>query len=66
MCALGLRDLSPLWEMVQEGIDLKTIDWFVVFSFSSVAGGFFFADVGRGTIGLNISGKPDSLYYHIL
>ena len=22
-----LRDLSPLWEMVQEGIDLKTIEW---------------------------------------
>ncbi|KAH8921820.1 cysteine desulfurase [Atractiella rhizophila] len=22
-----LRDLSPLWEMVQEGIDLKTINW---------------------------------------
>ena len=22
-----LRDLSPLWEMVQEGIDLKTIQW---------------------------------------
>jgi len=22
-----LRDLSPLWEMIQEGIDLKTIDW---------------------------------------
>ncbi len=22
-----LRDLSPLWEMVQEGIDLKTIKW---------------------------------------
>lgn len=22
-----LRDLSPLYEMVQEGIDLKTIDW---------------------------------------
>lgn len=22
-----LRDLSPLWEMAQEGIDLKTIEW---------------------------------------
>ena len=22
-----LRDLSPLWELVQEGIDLKTIQW---------------------------------------
>ena len=22
-----LRDLSPLWEMHLEGIDLKTIDW---------------------------------------
>ncbi len=22
-----LRELSPLWEMVQEGIDLKSIDW---------------------------------------
>ncbi|EJU00779.1 cysteine desulfurase [Dacryopinax primogenitus] len=22
-----LRDMSPLWEMVQEGIDLETIDW---------------------------------------
>jgi cysteine desulfurase len=22
-----LRDLSPLWEMHQEGIDLKSIDW---------------------------------------
>ncbi len=22
-----LRELSPLWEMVQEGIDLKTIEW---------------------------------------
>lgn len=22
-----LRDLSPLWEMVQEGIDLKSIEW---------------------------------------
>ena len=22
-----LRDLSPLWEMVQEGIDIKTIQW---------------------------------------
>lgn len=25
--AIGLRDLSPLWEMVQEGIDIKSIDW---------------------------------------
>lgn len=23
----GLRDLSPLWEMLEEGIDLKTINW---------------------------------------
>ena len=22
-----LRDLSPLWEMVQEGIDLRTVQW---------------------------------------
>ena len=22
-----LREMSPLWEMVQEGIDLKTIEW---------------------------------------
>ncbi|KAM9963308.1 hypothetical protein ACTFIW_006536 [Dictyostelium discoideum] len=22
-----LRDMSPLWEMVQEGIDIKTIEW---------------------------------------
>ena len=22
-----LRDLSPLWEMVQEGIDLNSIEW---------------------------------------
>jgi hypothetical protein len=22
-----LRDMSPLWEMVQEGIDINTIDW---------------------------------------
>ena len=22
-----LRDMSPLWEMAQEGIDLKTIQW---------------------------------------
>lgn len=22
-----LRELSPLWEMVQEGVDLKTISW---------------------------------------
>ena len=25
-----LRELSPLWEMVQEGIDIKSIDWSVV------------------------------------
>lgn len=25
--AKRLRDMSPLWEMVQEGIDLKTIKW---------------------------------------
>jgi len=25
--ASRLRDMSPLWEMVQEGIDLKTIKW---------------------------------------
>lgn len=25
--AQRLRDMSPLWEMVQEGIDLKTIKW---------------------------------------
>ncbi|MBA4117457.1 MAG: IscS subfamily cysteine desulfurase [Candidatus Puniceispirillum sp.] len=24
---LKLREMSPLWEMVQEGIDLKTIEW---------------------------------------
>ena len=24
-----LRELSPLWEMVQEGIDIKSIDWSV-------------------------------------
>lgn len=23
----ALRDMSPLWEMVQEGIDLKSIKW---------------------------------------
>ena len=23
----GLRELSPLWEMVQEGIDISTIQW---------------------------------------
>lgn len=23
----GLREMSPLWEMVQEGIDLKSINW---------------------------------------
>lgn len=22
-----LRDLSPLWEMTQEGIDIKSIEW---------------------------------------
>lgn len=22
-----LREMSPLWEMVQEGIDIKTIEW---------------------------------------
>ena len=22
-----LRDMSPLWEMTQEGIDIKTIEW---------------------------------------
>ena len=22
-----LRDMSPLWEMVQEGIDINSIDW---------------------------------------
>ena len=22
-----LRELSPLWEMVQEGIDLNTVQW---------------------------------------
>ena len=22
-----LRDLSPLWEMVQEGVDLRTVQW---------------------------------------
>lgn len=24
---IRLREMSPLWEMVQEGIDLKTIHW---------------------------------------
>lgn len=24
---LQLRDMSPLWEMVQDGIDLKSIQW---------------------------------------
>jgi cysteine desulfurase len=24
---MRLREMSPLWEMVQEGIDLKTIQW---------------------------------------
>ena len=23
----ALRDLSPLWEMMQEGIDLKSVQW---------------------------------------
>ena len=23
----GLRELSPLWEMHQEGIDLKSVEW---------------------------------------
>lgn len=22
-----LREMSPLWEMVEEGIDMKTIQW---------------------------------------
>lgn len=22
-----LREMSPLWEMVQEGVDIKTIQW---------------------------------------
>lgn len=22
-----LREMSPLWEMVQEGVDLKSIEW---------------------------------------
>lgn len=22
-----LREMSPLWEMVQEGVDIKSIDW---------------------------------------
>ena len=22
-----LREMSPLWEMVQEGIDIKSIEW---------------------------------------
>jgi len=26
-CVQKLRDMSPLWEMVQEGIDLKKIQW---------------------------------------
>ena len=25
--AKRLREMSPLWEMVQEGVDLKTIKW---------------------------------------
>lgn len=25
--AKRLREMSPLWEMVQEGIDLKSIQW---------------------------------------
>lgn len=24
---LRLREMSPLWEMVQEGIDIKSIQW---------------------------------------
>lgn len=24
---LRLREMSPLWEMVQDGVDLKTIQW---------------------------------------
>jgi cysteine desulfurase len=24
---LQLREMSPLWEMVQEGIDIKSIQW---------------------------------------
>jgi cysteine desulfurase len=31
----GLRDLSPLWEMLQDGVDLKSIDWSQVTSFRS-------------------------------
>lgn len=26
-CVKKLRDMSPLWEMVQEGVDLKSIKW---------------------------------------
>jgi cysteine desulfurase len=26
-CVQRLRELSPLWEMYQEGIDLKSIQW---------------------------------------
>jgi cysteine desulfurase len=22
-----LREMSPLWDMVQDGVDLKTIEW---------------------------------------
>lgn len=22
-----LREMSPLWEMIQDGVDLKTIQW---------------------------------------
>jgi cysteine desulfurase len=22
-----LREMSPLWEMVQQGVDLKTVQW---------------------------------------
>jgi len=25
--AVRLREMSPLWEMVQEGVDLKSIKW---------------------------------------
>lgn len=25
--ALQLREMSPLWELVQEGVDLKSISW---------------------------------------
>lgn len=26
-CVENLREMSPLWDMVQDGIDLKTIQW---------------------------------------